>query len=135
MNATSRPPFRGAFLLPTAVLLYAGSVGLDEEVTGRPLFFVALAGVLAGALWQFLHRRDLVDRLTFFASAFTVTALSILVAGWSSTVTSTLGLGVGLGAVLTGCVYMEQWLRSRDARRAVRSGKGRDAPCEPGQPR
>lgn len=111
-----RRRFGAAFLLPLAAL---GWVGGGEDTTGGHLFVVAVVCGIAGAAWQLLHRRDLVDRLTHFASAFTVVAVFVFaIAAWGSPTTSFRGAGVGLGGILTGLVYAEQWLRSRDRRRA-----------------
>lgn len=60
--------------------------------------------------------------VTHFAAAFTVLTTVVFAAAWGSDVSSSLGLGVGLGGVLTGCVYTEQWLRGRDRRRARGTG-------------
>jgi hypothetical protein len=108
--------------MPLVALLWAGQVGHDTRATGANLLAVAVVCGAAGVAWQLLHRRDLVDRLTHFASAFTVLAILFGVA-WGSPVRSSIGGGVGLAAVLTGLVYTEQYLRSRDWRRAQRGAR------------
>ena len=121
----SRAPRRhgAAFVLPLVALLWAGQVGHHEQATGASLLAVAVVCGAAGVAWQLLHRRDLVDRLTHFAAAFTVIAIFLFgPAAWDSHVSSAIGGGVGLGGVLTGLVYTEQWLRSRDRRLRARSG-------------
>jgi hypothetical protein len=114
-----------AFLLPLAVLFWAGNLTATAAPTGGRLFAVSLIGILAGGAWQFLHRRDMVDRLTHFAAAFTVVAAMLFPQVWSSPFSSSIGLGVGAAAILTGCVYGEQWLRARDRRTR------RTVPAEP----
>lgn len=105
-----------AFLLPTAALLWAR--GLDD--TGRPigseLLLIAIVCAFAGIAWQLLCRRDLVNRLTYFAAAFTATAASFGVMSDERLTQFPTELGIGMGGVLTGLVYTEQWLRSRRER-------------------
>jgi drug/metabolite transporter (DMT)-like permease len=108
--------YGGAFLLPYAALFLAGGVADLGAATGARMFAVAVTGSAAGALWQYLHRRDLVDRLTHFAAAFTVTAAFIFVLAWNDPLSGSFALGVCAAAILTGCVYCEQWQRGRDAR-------------------
>ena len=103
-----------AFLLPLGALLVTPDAGRGAP-TGAELFLVAALCAASGVAWQVLHRRDLVDRLTHFAAAFTVLC-AVYALLWDVEVSSSLNLGVGLGAVLTGLVYAEQWLRGRDAR-------------------
>ena len=125
MLARSRSPrrFGAAFVLPLVALLWAGQVGHDAQATGANLLAVAVVCGAAGVAWQLLHRRDLVDRLTHFAAAFTVIAVFFFgLAAWDSHVSSPIGGGVGLGGVLTGLVFTEQWLRSRDRRCRARDG-------------
>lgn len=115
-----------AFVLPLVALLWSGRVGFDAPATGAEVVAVAVTCGAAGAAWQVLHRRDLVDRLTGAAAAFAVLAVSFALAAWDSAVTSSLGTGVGLCAVLTGLVYAEQWLRGRDRRSRVRERAARE---------
>lgn len=110
-----------AFVVPLVALLWAGQVGEDERATGARLLAVAVVCGAAGVAWQLLHRRDLVDRLTHFAAAFTVAAVFFFAVVWDSPVSSSIGSGVGAGAVLTGLVHTEQWLRARDRRLARRT--------------
>ena len=109
--------YGAAFLLPLAALLWANHVGASRPATGADLLEVAAVCVTSGVAWQVLHRRDLVDRLTHFASGFTVLSVLLFGMAWDATWSFSIGLGVGLSAVLTGCVYTEQWLRARDLRR------------------
>jgi hypothetical protein len=118
----------GAFLIPYAALFGAGIATDEGATTGARMLAVAIVGVAAGALWQFLHRRDLVDRLTHFAAAFTITAAAIFVLAWDSPVSGSFGLGTCGAAILTGCVFGEQWQRARDHRRvAVAPGQSAGA--------
>ncbi|KQQ43878.1 hypothetical protein [Nocardioides sp. Leaf307] len=122
MSTPSPRRHGAAFVLPLAALVWSAQVGLDERATGADLSAVAAVSGASGAAWQLLHRRDLVDRLTHFAAAFTVVAVLLFaVVAWGSPVSSSLGTGVGLGGVLTGLVHTEQWLRGRDRRRARRT--------------
>ena len=129
-NATvpSRPVPRrrvgAAFVVPLVALFWAGQVQ-DDAATGANLLVVAVTCGAGGAAWQLLHRRDLADRLTHFASAFTVVTLFVFTVAWHAPLTSSFGFGVGLAGVLTGLVYAEQWLRWREwraARARVRAG-------------
>ncbi|QVT79916.1 hypothetical protein ENKNEFLB_02306 [Nocardioides aquaticus] len=107
-----------AFVLPLISVFWAGELGHGGRFTGSDLFaVVALCGA-SGVAWQLLHRRDVVDRLTHFASAFTVVTAFLVVAAWDSSLSSAMGAGTGLGAVLVGLVYTEQLLRDRDRRQA-----------------
>ncbi len=125
LSVVSTPPPRrhgAAFVLPLAALVWAAQVGHHGSATGADLLVVAAVSGATGAAWQLLHRRDLVDRLTHFAAAFTVVAVFFLgVVAWDSPVSAPLGGGVGLGGVLTGLVTTEQWQRGRDRRRARRT--------------
>lgn len=107
-----------AFILPLIALSWAEQLGEGQKFTGSDLFFVVSVCGAAGVAWQLLHRRDLVDRLTHFASAFTVVAAFLVFAAWDSSLSSAMGVGTGLGAVLAGVVYTEQFLRDRDRRHA-----------------
>jgi len=103
----------GAFLVPLVAL------GCSAELAGRTGASYLSAAVLctaAGAAWQLLHPRDLVDRLTHFAAAYAVVTVVLWGAvGWSKTWTLGPATGaVGLAGVLVGCVYAEQWRRSRE---------------------
>ena len=96
-------------------MVWASGLSADRP-TGATLATVVIICAAAGASWQTLHRRDLADRLTHFASAFTVACLFFLPMLWDSSVSSSIGGGFGLLAVFTGLVYAEQFLRWRTAR-------------------
>lgn len=134
---TPRSPVRrrqgGAFLLPLLAIGWVGQGGAEENTAGAHLFLVAVVGAATGAAWQLLHRRDLVDRLTYFASAFAVCTVFFFAAAWDSSISSSLTAGVLLGGLLTGLVYAEQWLRGRDDRRVRRAARwgSRQQPAPP----
>ncbi|WP_157210060.1 hypothetical protein [Nocardioides aequoreus] len=107
------------FLLPVLAIVLGDGIWSDGQPTGATYLAVAALTVAAGAVWQLLARRDLVDRLTHVAALYVALAV-LLATSWGSAV-SVSGSGVGLGGVLTGLVIAEQWLRHRDWRRARRS--------------
>ena len=106
---------RGAFLLPVIAVVWASGFSADRP-TGATLATVVIVCAAAGALWQLLHRRDLADRLTHFASGFTVACLFFFPMVWKASTSSSISGGFGLLAVFTGLVYAEQFLRWRAAR-------------------
>ena len=78
----------------------------------RVSFF--LTGLVAGAVWQLLHRRDLAARLLFMAVLVTVGVIANLAARqefvWEDM--DTVGL-LAIG-ILLGLVYTEHYQRRRD---------------------
>lgn len=114
-SPSPRRRFSLAFL-PVVLALFWAASRTDSGASGARLFGITLVCGATGVLWQLGYRRDLADRLTHFASLFTVAALVLFLPGWHAQVTSSLGFGVGAGAVLTGLVYTEQALRTRDLR-------------------
>ena len=102
-------------MLPVAAVMWASGFAADRP-SGAEIAAVVIVCGAAGALWQLLNRRDVADRLTHFASGFTVACLFFLPMVWSAPMSSSLGTGCGLLAVVTGLVYAEQGLRSRAAR-------------------
>ena len=94
----------------------------SDGLTSGTLLAVVGAGLLCGAAWQLLYRRDLVDRLTYFSAFFVVgIALPAVLPGGNMT-SEPAGSVFALCGVLTGLVYTEQWLRGRaehEARRQV----------------
>lgn len=119
--APARRRARGAWLLPFFAWGWSGA-GDPAEPTGARLLAVVAVCASAGALWQLLHRRDLVDRLTHFSCAFTLITVTVFALTWGDPVSSSMQAGVGLCAVLTGLVFAEQWLRSRDERATHQRG-------------
>lgn len=129
MVTRNRPAQRlgAAFVLPLIAVVWASRIGDGREVDGASLFAVAAVCGAAGVAWQLLHRRDLVDRLTYAAAVVAVMAVIFFPVAWDSPVGADTGpgLGVGLAAVLTGLVYAEQWQRGRDERQGLRLREGR----------
>jgi hypothetical protein len=114
--ASKRRPW--AFVLPLVALGVGRSAG--DEVTQRgDLLVVVVAGLVCGVAWQLLYRRDLVDRLTYFAAFFVVSMGLVVVLPDAYIGSAAVGTTVAVGGVLTGLVYTEQWLRGR-AERAAR---------------
>ena len=99
--------------------MWASGFAADRP-TGAGIAAAVVVCAAAGALWQLLHRRDVADRLTHFASGFTVACLFFLPMVWHAPMSSSMGTGFGLLAVCAGLVYAEQFLRSRTARMAHR---------------
>jgi hypothetical protein len=122
-DATPRPGRLVAAALCVGMGRRERPCGSDPaEATGARLLAVVAVCVSAGALWQLLYRRDLVDRLTHFSCAFSLVAVTVFALTWGDPVSSSMQAGVGLCAVLTGLVFAEQWLRSRDERAAHQRG-------------
>lgn len=114
--ASKRRPW--AFVLPLVALGVGRSTG--DDVTQRgDLLVVVVAGLVCGVAWQLLYRRDLVDRLTYFAAFFVVSTGLMVVLPDAQFGSAAVGTTVALGGVLAGLVYTEQWLRGR-AERAAR---------------
>lgn len=130
-NPCSPPTHGAAFILPLISLSWTLQLDHGQKFTGSDLFFVVSLCGAAGVAWQLLHRRDLVDRLTHFASAFTVVAAFFVFAAWDNSLSSAMGLGAGLGAVLAGVVYTEQFLRDRDRRQASTQTTGHSPGASP----
>lgn len=107
-----------AFLFPLLALGWAGSAA-DGRPSGFELVTVVAVCGLSGIAWQLLHRRDLVDRLTYAAASVVGMAVVFAVFGPDRVSVLPTQLAVGVGAVLAGCVYTEQWWRSRDEARAL----------------
>jgi len=113
----ARPYVRGAFLIPAAALAASSSVVSDaSSPTGVRLLVLSAVGFAAGTIWQLLHRCDLVDRLTYFASAFIVWAIFLCGLSWHDQWQPSPGMGVCMAAILAGCVYCERWQRWRSVR-------------------
>ena len=115
-RALDRVAHRGwAWLLPTWGLGF-GTAGQELLGAGRVPF--AVAGLVIGAGWQFLYRRDVVDRLLLPVLAaclgvgFVLASGNDLVLGEESA--SAEGVLLYAGGVLAGLVLSEQYLRRRD---------------------
>lgn len=118
-----------AFLVPALALLVAPYSDLDDP-RGSHVFTIGVIGLISGAAWQFLHRRDLADRLTHFATLFTVMFAAVSFAGWRNHVSSGWRTALMAGGLIAGLVYAEQYLRwrtYRKHRRAARERQGRVA--------
>jgi hypothetical protein len=104
-----------AWLLPAFGLGF-GTAGHELFGAGRVPF--AVAGLVLGAAWQLLYRRDVVDRLTVptvlacLAVGFVLASGEVLVVGDESAPTE--GVLLYGGGVLAGLVLAEQYLRRRD---------------------
>lgn len=126
IDAAARPRARRryglAFLLPVLAIVLSDGLWHDGQPTGATYVTVAALTVTAGAGWQLLARRDLVDRLTHIAAIYVALAV-LLATSWGAAVSIGGGSWIGLGGVLTGLVLAEQWLRDRESRRARRSSK------------
>jgi hypothetical protein len=115
-----RSPRAGlAWLLPWAAL------GLGEEVvaanmaSARWLSVAFLCGALAGVLWQVLYRRDLVDRLTFFAGLILILVAFGAIGGARVSMQNSAGeTFAGLG-ILAALVFTERSQRALDERRSI----------------
>jgi len=116
-----------AFVMPLIALGVGRAVGVEVTPSWMVLV-VAITGLTCGASWQLLYRRDLVDRLTYFAAFFVVSIALVAVIPGASVTTAPAGLAISLSGVLAGLVYTEQWLRGRDER------AGRTAVPEPATP-
>jgi hypothetical protein len=112
-DPTGTRTFGGAFLIPVVAFVACAGIGSDSSPTGRLAGIAGLSGVVAGAAWQVLHRRDLADRLTHFTALFSIGALGFFALSWSDQVHSSLGVGIVSGGILTGLVWTEQWFRWR----------------------
>lgn len=111
--ASKRRPW--AFVMPLIALGVGRSAG--DDVTQRgDLLVVVVAGLLCGAAWQVLYRRDIVDRLTYFAAFYVVSMALVAVLPDADIGSAPVGTTVALGGVLAGLVYTEQWLRGRAER-------------------
>lgn len=116
-RARAVPYVRGAFLIPAAALAASSSVVSDAALsTGVRLLVVSAIGFAAGTVWQLIYRRDLVDRLTYFASAFIVWAVFLCGLSGHDQWQPSPGMGVCMAAILAGCVYCERWHRWRSTR-------------------
>ncbi|MFD1246236.1 hypothetical protein ACFQ3F_00405 [Nocardioides ginsengisoli] len=101
-----------AWLLPTFGMGLAQAVQAPADV-GRVPFVVA--GLLAGAGWQLLYRRDLAERLTFPAVAVSIAVGVTLVSGeeiaLGDRTVSAESVLLYAGGVLVALVLTERWLR------------------------
>lgn len=113
---------RGAWLLPALAMGWVvSSSSLAEPPSGARLLLVTGVGAIAGFIWQAINRRDLVDRLTHYATAFFLVALTIFGLSWSETFVSPVDAGIAASAVLSGLICSEQFLRATAAIRERRS--------------
>ncbi|KAA1423174.1 hypothetical protein [Nocardioides antri] len=118
--ASKRRPW--AFIMPLGALGVGRAAG-DEVTQPGDLLVVVVVGLVCGVAWQLLYRRDLVDRLTYFAAFFVVSMGLMVVLPEAEIGSAPLGSTVALCGVLAGLIYTEQWLRSRAERAAnLRSG-------------
>ena len=122
MTGPFSPPraMQTAWIAPLGAFLWSGSVPDHDRLTAGELAEISLVCLAAGVLWQVLHRRDLADRLTHFASAFTVFAALFVVLSFGEVgrITQAGSLGVSVGGVIAGLVWAEQWFRWREHRRS-----------------
>ncbi|WGY02349.1 hypothetical protein QI633_00995 [Nocardioides sp. QY071] len=115
-RALDRMARRGwVWMLPTFGLGF-GSAG--QVLFGADRLPFALAGLVLGAVWQLLVRRDLVARLTVPA-VFACIGVGVVLLSREELVTdepaySIEGLVLYLGGVLAGLVLTEQYLRRQD---------------------
>lgn len=100
------------------IALGVGRAAGDQVTPPGDLLVVAVAGLVCGAAWQLLYRRDLVDRLTYFAAFFVVSMALLAVLPDGQVSDATVGTTIALTGVLAGLVYTEQWLRDRAERAA-----------------
>ena len=78
----------------------------------RASFFVV--GLLAGAVWQLLFRRDLTSRLTFMAVLVGVGVVATLAAREAFVWDDMDAAGLYSIGILLGLIYTENYLRWRD---------------------
>ena len=93
----------------------------------RASFFVV--GLLAGAVWQLLFRRDLTSRLTVMSVLVGVGVVATLAAREGFVWDDMDAAGLYAIGILLGLIYTENYLRWRDraARRSHRSTQRNDA--------
>ena len=104
-----------AWMLPAFGLGF-GTAGHELFDAGRVPF--AVAGLVLGAAWQLLHRRDVVDRLTV-PTVLACSAVGLVLATRQELVlgdeaASAEAVLLYAGGVLAGVVLAEQYLRRRD---------------------
>lgn len=106
---------RWAWLIPVLVCAVDWRANLPFHVALSIGFF---AGLAAGAVWQRLYRRDLVERFWGLCVLAVILMALAMLPGWGASTSSDFDadwLGVFVGLVLT-----EGWLRSRDGKAKVR---------------
>jgi hypothetical protein len=106
-----------AFVMPLLAFGVGRASGNEVPPPGEVLV-VAGVGLVCGAAWQLLYRRDLVDRLTYFAAFFVVSMGLVAVLPDTHVRSGSVGATIALCGVLAGLVYTEQWLRGRAERAA-----------------
>lgn len=113
---------RWAFVLPWAALSLGQPSHTDGVCAGATATHYAApfyVSCVAGAAWQVLNRRDLVDRVSIWAVLLVVAigVGSLVSHDCAANVLLTL---VGLLGVAAGVVLAEAWHRHRDKRAATR---------------
>jgi glucose uptake protein GlcU len=111
-SRTTRKQVTGVWLLPAVAFLFGGVWAENHTMEGWAAFVVLAVGLIAGALWQLLHRRDLTDRFTPFA-VFVLFGAGFLAIAPSGYLLANSGPGHALAGVIAGAVLTERWLRTR----------------------
>lgn len=110
------------WLLPFLAIGMGDQLVLPNLASGRTLAAAWLAGGVAGTAWQLLYRRDLVDRLTYFAAAIVVWIVLGAVTDAHLSLWGSVGSEFAALGVLVALIYTEQWHRWRQHRHAVETG-------------
>lgn len=117
-----RTPRTGlTWLLPWAALGFGEELVATNMASARWLSVAFMCGAVAGVLWQVLYRRDLVDRLTFFAGLILALVAFGAIGGARVSMQNSAGeTFAGLG-ILAALVFTERWQRARDERHSIRT--------------
>lgn len=108
------------YFVPTLVVLGAANAAGNGKLAGSTALTVAVVRMAVGAAWQLIDRRDLTDRLTYFAVLFVGTVV-VFALRWNESLGEVpTSLALAVGGAITGCVLGEQFLRFAATRRARR---------------
>ncbi len=113
-RATAPPPLPWWRRWFFAVVLVAMTVRLPEIGREGQAIVLGLGGVIVGAAWQLVYRRDLVERFLPAAAIWLVVVPFALLPNVSydlDDVQVDIAIGIGVGLVV-----VEAWLRTRELR-------------------